>query len=319
MSFGDWVRNTRAYVAREGVVHGGQIAASEFYQGAALRLFNQLPLSGTPVYERDWDALIVLDACRVDALRAVADEYDWLPEADDIGTARSCGSMSEEWMEHNFVDAYADEMAETAHVTWNAFSSHQLAAEDWRCLDEVWRDTWDDHLGCVPPEAVTDRAIAAGREHDSERLLVHYMQPHAPFRSLAEAGEIEPLAHEQVGDRDSLRLTVWTCLRNGTLSRERAWEAMLDNLRWGLDEVDRLRRNLDADRVILTADHGDCFGEWGLYGHPRGVPVPELVRVPWVPIDARDEQTSVPDVALGKESEADQGDVDERLAALGYL
>jgi hypothetical protein len=30
------------------------------------------------VYDLEWDTLIILDTCRVDALRTVADEYDFL-------------------------------------------------------------------------------------------------------------------------------------------------------------------------------------------------------------------------------------------------
>ena len=38
---------------------------------------------GTNVYTREWDVLVVLDACRADLLRAVAPETDLL---DDVGT-----------------------------------------------------------------------------------------------------------------------------------------------------------------------------------------------------------------------------------------
>jgi hypothetical protein len=34
----------------------------------------------TNVFEKDWDVLVVLDACRVDALRAVQDEYDFIDD-----------------------------------------------------------------------------------------------------------------------------------------------------------------------------------------------------------------------------------------------
>jgi len=39
---------------------------------------------GTNIYERDWDALVVLDACRVDILREVADEYEFIDEVDSV-------------------------------------------------------------------------------------------------------------------------------------------------------------------------------------------------------------------------------------------
>lgn len=326
MSFKVWLENSCEHIREEGLVTGGRAAATEFYRGVALRVFDRLPNPGTPVFERDWDALVVLDAMRTDALQEVAPEYDWLPAQDAIPTVWSNASMSEEWMEMNFHDGHADEMARSAHVTWNAFSNHQLDPDDWVCLDEVWRDTWDDDLGCVPAEAITERAVRAGRAHSHDRIIVHYQQPHAPFRRLAEGGIIETLKHEYVGDKDGQgRLTVWKLLRRGQISHETAWAAYLDNLRWALDEVDRLRRNMDAETMVLTADHGDCWGEWGgLYCHPRGVPAPELMRVPWVEIEAADTggltpAQSTPPKRYTRDTNHDDDRALDRLKQLGYL
>jgi glucan phosphoethanolaminetransferase (alkaline phosphatase superfamily) len=103
-------------------------------------------------------------------------------------------------------------------------------------------------------------------------------------------------------------------LAKGRLSRETVWSAYLDTLRAGLDEVAVLLENVDAERVIITADHGECFGEWGLFGHHRAVPVPELIRVPWVETTAADEETRTPSIGSRNADRA----VDEKLRALGY-
>lgn len=39
---------------------------------------------GTNVFDREWDALIVLDTARVDALRIVADEYNFIKNVESI-------------------------------------------------------------------------------------------------------------------------------------------------------------------------------------------------------------------------------------------
>lgn len=44
---------------------------------------------------------------------------------------------------------------------------------------------------------------------------------------------------------------------------------------------------------MITADHGDLFGEFGQYGHPEGFVHPNLNQVPWVETTATDEETSV--------------------------
>lgn len=317
MTFTDWLDNTRTYAKQYEPRTAARVAASELYMGIgrrAGRLIQQFPVRGRPIWDHEWEVLIVLDACRVDALREVAPEYDWLPEPDEIGTTVSTGSMSEEWMETNFTDEYAAEKAETAHITWNAFSSHVLDEENWALLDPVWEDVWED--GCVPPRAMTERAVETWRSENPAQMIVHYMQPHRPYRSV---DRVEHPSHEEVGQRHVNNTTVWDLLRAGEMSREEAWEAYLDNLRWVLDEVDTLRTNLSAWDVALTADHGDCFGEWGFYGHPRGVPLPELVEVPWVPLDACDEMTLQPEEYVDDGENAPDPDVEERLQELGYV
>lgn len=315
MTFADWLRNAKQHVSQSGVRKGGRAAASEFYTGAMLRAFERMPsVFRDNVFDHEWDVCIVLDACRYDAFCEVATEYDWLP--DEPGSIRSTGSMSEEWMQKSFTNEYSANISKTGHVTWNAYSNFNLDADDWVFLDEVWKQEWNDDRGLLPPEAITNRAIDRWRSTDAERMIVHYMQPHAPYRQLADEGIIEPLDHERVGDREKQgRLTVWKLLRRGEISHERAWAAYLDNLRWVLDDIDRLCQNLDAERVVLTADHGDCFGEWnGIYGHPKGVPVPELVTVPWADIEVKDTGEATPDV----ERTSVDATAEERLRALGY-
>jgi hypothetical protein len=102
----------------------------------------------------------------------------------------------------------------------------------------------------------------------------------------------------------------------GDLTRDEAWAGYLDHLRAGLDDVALLLENLDADRVAITADHGECFGEWGLYGHHLSTPVPELLRVPWVETTATDTGTYDPDIDF--EHVDTETSVEEKLSALGY-
>lgn len=48
---------------------------------------------GKNVYDREWDMLVVLDACRADLLRAVVSDVEFL---DRVETMRSVGSSSSE-------------------------------------------------------------------------------------------------------------------------------------------------------------------------------------------------------------------------------
>ncbi|GAB3701864.1 alkaline phosphatase family protein [Halorubrum pallidum] len=269
---------------------------------------------GTSVFEREWDVLVVLDACRADLLRAVAPDYNFLGP---VETVRSVASSSSEWLEKTFEGA--PETAQTAMVTGNTWTERYLEADAFAALDEVWKYAWDDGLGTVPAAAVTDRAIALARERDPDRLVVHYMQPHHPFVPDPLAGD-DGLARTGDHSNDG---NPWVLLRRGEVDPDRVWDAYEANLRHVLSEVESLASNVDG-RIAITADHGNCFGEWGLYGHPMYTPVPALLSVPWATIDGEDRETREPTLSppepLPVSRVHGEGETDrDRLRALGYL
>jgi glucan phosphoethanolaminetransferase (alkaline phosphatase superfamily) len=162
-------------------------------------------------------------------------------------------------------------------------------------------------FGVTTAEDVTDYAIDVGRRSNANRLLVHYMQPHAPY--------IAPyVGRDENGQIDERDRRPFEALRAGA-DREQVWNAYVDNLRYVLSNVERLLENLDADRVVITADHGEMFGEFGLYEHIGGIPHPALKTVPWVETSASDTRSHEPEI----ETRTDEISVEEQLANLGYL
>jgi hypothetical protein len=325
----EWLADTREQMADD-VVSGLQLGLYYLYVGLWLTLSTRVRF-GTPAYERDWDLLVVLDTCRTDALAAVADEYAFLA---DRGARWSPGSTSAEWVAHTFDRAYEQAISRTAYVTANPHSEEVLRnrlmppqyvaapatwpdwdpvdADAFALLDEVWVDAREDRLGVVPPATVTDRAIAAGRDVDADRLIVHYMQPHLPY--IAEAVDGDTL--EEPWDAP------FEALRRGQISGDAVWDRYLDNLRLVLDEVAVLLENVEADRVVITADHGEAFGEWGFYEHPVGCPNPAVKRVPWVETTAVDRETRTvagADSVAPADSNDGSADIESQLRDLGYL
>jgi len=298
-----------------------------------------LPLSsrfdlGTNPYDEDWDMLVVLDTCRPDALREVADEYDFLSA---IPSVWSVGSATPEWVANTFTTEHIDDVNGTAYVAshggcqwifeqdkvsiYDTASSNILPLDivepltewdtvdrdDFLLFDLTWKYRADnEYAGTTLPLTVTDRAIAVGREVDFDRFVVHYKQPHAPYvaNAIEEDRDLEP--HEE---------TPWEYLRDGG-SRERVWESYLDELRWGLDNVATLLENVDAERTIITADHGDAFGEYGIYSHPLGIFHPSVRKVPWAETTATDSGSYEPEVEPASETD---GSLQEQLDHLGYL
>jgi hypothetical protein len=263
----------------------------------------------TEIYDESWDLLVVLDACRPDLMSeaAVESEYDFLS---DVGVRYSPGSSSQQWLAANFSSDRAVEMANTAYVTGNPFSDELLDGSDFGTLAEVWKAAWDEEVGTVPPRPITDRAIDVARSADVDRLVVHYMQPHFPSLTDPELGSrVDPETNVWIDP-------VWDRLADGELSRDRVWNAYRANLERVLDDVALLLENVDAPRTVITADHGNGFGEDGVYGHPRLRVHRSLRAVPWVRTVATDERTHDPRPGH-HEKDADDV-VQERLRDLGY-
>jgi hypothetical protein len=291
-----------AHYAREGLYYG---------RVAALGLVSNVTRRGTPIYDRDWDAMVVLDACRPDMLAAAEPDYDFLADGRET---RSVASYSKNWMRWNFSRRYAREMAETVYVTANPFSGEVLDGEDFAHLEEVWRYDWDRTEGTVLPRPVTDRAIEHARERDPERLIVHYMQPHHPFLGDDTEG-FAPGAFPDPKTADP-----WDQVRWGQRDAEAVLDAYRENLRHALEDVDLLLENIDADRVVITADHGNAVGERGIYGHPAYAGIDAIRRVPWYVTSTTDAGTYHPQAVETRSRSGTPGtEVNARLSQLGYV
>jgi hypothetical protein len=263
-------------------------------------------ISGRSIFSEEWDVCILLDACRIDELSRQSDSYDWLEE---IGHFPSVASCTWDWMPRTFSDTRF--LSETDYLTANPFSDTFCDADEFHTLDEIWKYAWDENQGTVLPRPVTDRAIRHGRNNDAERLLVHYIQPHVPFL-VEESKEISKGNFEPHTESD---LDDWDRVTRGELSRDRAINWYRQSLIKVLDEVELLLSNIEAEKVVISADHGEAFGESGIYGHPSDIDLSCLTQVPWVETSARNEETHNP-----KQYSLDSGEVprDEQLRALGY-
>jgi hypothetical protein len=224
------------------------------------------------VMKEDWDYLIVLDACRYDTFKEVVDE--------GANYVISGGTDTQSWLDWNFGEKYEDVIyiAGNPHFA-SAHLRKTLGFNPFYAVEEVWDYGWDNNIKTVPPEQVTDAALRTIQRYPEKRMIVHYNQPHRPY-----------LSDKELRD-DGKRETIWDLVRRGEVSIERIRTAYKENLRIVMKEVERLQKQLSG-RVILTADHGDLFGEWGLYGHVGRLRVEGLVKVPWVTL--KEEKKQVP-------------------------
>ncbi len=306
ISFSKWVSQSISYLKEDKPLYARLFRPIYYiYVGLLLTITKRIPW-GTPVLERDWDVLIVLDSCRVDALKTVSNEYEFLTTIDNI---TSVGSTSFEWMNHTFNSRYEKDISQTSYVTGNTYTDRVLTQEGdtghspipfgpskydvvnpdgFGYFEDLSKMEFDDtsewmignpQIGTrTHPRYTTDRAIAVNRNTSTSRIIIHYLYPHDPFPLVDDPNLFSPFGS----------------LQKGHLDHDAVWDAYLDNLRFVLDEVELLLNNLDAENVIITADHGEGFGEYGFYYHIIGCPLSCVRKVPWVETTAEDKKTYVP-------------------------
>ncbi|WP_161782048.1 hypothetical protein [Halolamina rubra] len=255
--------------------------------------------------EEDWDNLIVLDSCRFDLFR---DSWDGPGQ---LSSVLSMGSDTTEWLNRNFNDEYPD----TVYVAGNP----QLRANDLEELffkvNNVWETNWNERFNTVLPEVMANNTIEAQKNHSDKRIISHWVQPHYPF--IGETGaEIEhrSLSGDGIVENDQRNVSIWEKLSQGLIDEETVRQAYQENLEVALPEVRRLINELDG-KTIVTSDHGNIFGKYGLYGHPGNKFIRELLEVPWLTVEG-----SRRNITMGKTLHVaeENVDVNERLQDLGY-
>lgn len=292
-----------------------------------LAILSRFPV-GKNIFSQEWDLLIVLDACRADALMTVADEYPYIPDESKIIWSR--GSSTLEWVPQTFTNSFSQEISNTVCVTaspWiERILSGQTSPEEFYGVGYV-PTKWDTvstssflklqtvlpsgeghhrHVNKkLQPDRISAKAVVAGREIDPPRLIVHYLHPHKPYIEVAQDENRELYDYEY---------DPWKYLQNDG-DRDVVWRSYLDELRGVLDSVSRLLRNVEAENVVITADHGELFGKCMLE-HPPSNFHPKLRRVPWVETSAKDKQEWTPDVDSSTLSS--DAEIEEQLEALGY-
>jgi hypothetical protein len=212
---------------------------------------------GEDILEKDWDNLVILDAGRADVLEEITRE--------ELSSIVSKNSSSCEWLQANFQGEYED----IVMVTGNPYI-HKFREED---PDEIFcevYDAWEYNYdnSFLEPEAVNAAVKDALRDHPEKRMVIHYMQPHFP-----------------VHNEDETTNGIWNKSRKGEISDQRLIEIYGENYLYVLKNGVREIQDKLQGKTIVSADHGQLLGEYGLYKHPSNFNVEELVKVPWVQSD----------------------------------
>lgn len=238
---------------------------------SGLEEYNGVPQ--TP-FSKEWDVLVVLDACRIDQYQRVV--------SDNVDKRISLGCKTPEFIEENFSSGQYDE---TVYVTGNPhFNEQHFKRLTGRTPDEVFHEVyhtystdWNDSANTVLPRPVMRDGLNAQKLFDDKRIVMHFMQPHYPFvkSNLTSRGIRSDLDHDREGE------SVWNKAERGIYSREQVKEGYDNNLLYFAQFLDEISSEFNG-KIVVTADHGNLVGENRLYGHNfSGSDSKHLREVPW--------------------------------------
>lgn len=267
---------------------------------------------GHDVFEEDWDNLIILDACRYDAL---ANRMDRLPG--HLEKRRSRGSCSREWVAGNFDRRLHDVVYLSTNLFYSRLNDEGDIDGELHAFHSVHEEAgWENHgpYG-MGPETTTEQAKRLNERYPNKRFIVHYMNPHTPF--------IGEFGRSFSGPDDTPEAICRSDKPGFTVGRVR--KAYSENLDIVLEHVSDLMPELKG-KTVISADHGELLGErvgpipvreWG---HPKGTYVDTLLDIPWLVIegDTRKRIVAEPPVEGDGAEQLDPEYVNQRLRDLGY-
>jgi len=260
------------------------------------------------IMEEDWDTMIVLDACRYDYFEKVHGDY----LSGKLKKLISPASTTEEWCNVVFQGSYDD----VVYVSANPVVNSKVpvggfdAKKHFHKIIDIWDMGWN--MGTIHPRELNKAARKSRMRYLDKRIIVHYMQPHAPYfdsneelpprktmyRHLRQIPPFEEFRHafggklrwllgqemvwrarKMLGVSPNVMEGLWR--QHGREGLQRAYEI---NLRIVLKYVKQLVERLPG-KIVVTADHGELLGEGRDYSHRAGHYVWPLVEVPWFEVE----------------------------------
>ncbi len=272
--------------------------------------------------EEDWDYAIILDAARYDVFRDIYDEFfeGDLEKRRSPGSATPewadkvlKGRRNINWFSANpFINGTGLPISEIGSVEYETAPSDHITN-----IIDLWDEAWNDETGTVRPEDV-NRGFRERIDDISERrTVIHYMQPHAPFighgksrinshlrdsfaglkrgtdRGLNEKfGNFMANLIGRIEDTETvMKLGLYSSLSGKSLlevaigdTRDVFMNYHRENMRRAMKHAADLTEELDG-KVVVTSDHGEAFGENGVWEHHAEKHIPVLVEVPWLEVE----------------------------------
>lgn len=306
-----------------------QLARHRLHTVLTEQLFEAKYGPGIEVTERDWDNLIVLDACRYDVFESV----NWIDGT--LERVVSQASHSSEFIDANF---NGKELHDSVYISANPHADKTLEEGVFHRVIRTYNqsgaelETPELEYETLHPEYIYRTAMDHIGNFSNKRLIIHFMTPHAPYFGDKADRLRDELYEKNVGfysrkhegdveDAEDVFSDLLGAAQQGYISDSDLYECYVDNMAFVLDYVEALVNELDG-KTVITGDHGELLGNPSAtlspkYKHPRNVYTPELRTVPWLEIDSGERKTVVPEEPIPAD-EMSAESVEKQLQALGY-
>lgn len=199
--------------------------------------------------------------------------------------ATPINTVSYDWSQHKDLLALYGGFRPVEHIAW---------------IDNVWDSCYDPEYYTTDPSCMAKTVAAKLRvQHslfgDVGHVVAHFFQPHMPpARGAWLPPEYVPPKRirkkEGRPPADPPDAPFWTQVYQGRIPPNHAVRAYFSNARVGIrNGLIPLLKDVAHyfDRIVITADHGNCLGEYGVWGHPprvRDELWASLRLVPWVEV-----------------------------------
>jgi hypothetical protein len=275
-------------------------------------------------FEEDWDYAIILDCARFDVFSKVYDDYfdgslekrrsnasatpEWVEK--NFSGRRNINYFST----NPFINGKGIKLNEFDYIPERY---HTNPSKHLMHIVDVWENSWNSEVGTVLPEDLNSVFKDRINNLANRRTVLHYMQPHKPFighgksrmenmkRNSVEKihAEDTSLLPESITERLSyvvsklensetaMKLGLMMSLNPSSFIRaavgdtdERMKQHHKENMRRAMENAKEIIKEVDG-KVIITSDHGEAFGEKGVWGHHIETYIPPLVEVPWLEVE----------------------------------
>jgi hypothetical protein len=276
------------------------------------------------ILNKDWDNLIILDACRYDVLQSIYPK--------EIEKIISNAGNSSEFIEKSM---NGKELYDMVYISSNPHTDMTLNDGVFHEVIKTYSGTWEkrqsnDHTK-YHPENVYTIAKQNIEKYPNKKIIVHFMQPHGPY-----FGDTANKLREQLIKNENISFSrlndtssdvnehypdlMWAARNGGYLSPELVREVYTENLKLVLQYAEKLSEQIHG-KTVISADHGERLGNPSIhftdkYGH--GGYAPEVRTIPWLELGYERRKEIIAEDPLESE-DVDEKVVTEQLEDLGYL